>query len=105
MENNARELKRESSSDKTIETIKEITAYIKDVYNPGEPMPKELVDDLVETIIDRIDVEPVNDNSMRVSIKLRTGEKQDYKYSNSGRRLRNNEIGNRCSSGIMSFTI
>ena len=105
LESNAKELKRESSSDKTVETIKEITAYIKDVYSPGEPMPKELVDDLVETIIDRIDVEPVNDNSMKVSIKLRTGEKQDYKYSNSGRRLRNNEIGNLCSSGIMSFTI
>lgn len=99
------ELERESSSDKTINTIKQIAAYIKQSYNSNEPMPKEMVDDLIEAVIDRIDVEPVSENSMRISIKIRTGEKQDYKYSKTGRRLRNNDIGDRCSSGIMSLTI
>lgn len=105
LESDIKELKRESSSNKTIEVITQMAKYLKQVYNPDEPMPKELVDDLVENIVDRIDVEPINENSMKISIKLRTGNKQDYKYSKNGRRVRNNEIGNLCSSGIMSLNM
>jgi hypothetical protein len=49
-------------------------------------MTREQVDELARTIIDRIDVVPMNRNSMKLEIKLKTGLSTDFSYVRTGER-------------------
>ena len=49
-------------------------------------MTKEQIDELAGTIIDRIDVVPMNRSSMKLEIKLKTGLSTDFSYIRTGER-------------------
>ena len=56
------------------------------MYCPEDDMTKEQVDELARSIIDRIDVIPVNKNTMKLAIKLKTGLSTDFSYVRTGER-------------------
>ena len=63
-----------------------IERYFKTMYCPEGDMTCEQVDELARTIIDRIDVVPVNDKTMKLEIKLKTGLSTDFSYVRTGER-------------------
>lgn len=66
--------------------LKKIEEYFRTMYCPEGDMTKEQVDELARTIIDRIDVVPMNKNSMKLEIKLKTGLSTDFSYVRTGER-------------------
>ncbi|MCM1330806.1 MAG: recombinase family protein [Ruminococcus sp.] len=83
---------------KTEDYVKEIRAierYFKTMYSPDGDMTKEQVDEMTKAIIDHIDVVPINDDSMKLEIHLKTGLNSDITYSAGNRR-------SRCRSGHIS---
>lgn len=66
--------------------LKKIEEYFNTMYCPEGDMTKEQVDELARTIIDRIDVVPVNENTMKLEIKLKTGLSTDFSYVRTGER-------------------
>ena len=66
--------------------LKKIEEYFNTMYCPEGDMTKEQVDELARTIIDRIDVVPMNKNSMKLEIKLKTGLSTDFSYVRTGER-------------------
>ena len=66
--------------------LKKIEEYFNTMYCPDGDMTKEQVDELARTIIDRIDVVPVNKNAMKLEIKLKTGLSADFSYVRTGER-------------------
>lgn len=73
--------KKSLESEDYVKELEKIESYFKDMYKPDRDMTKEEVDEMVETIIDRINVIPKNDNCMKLEIKLKTGANNDYYYS------------------------
>ena len=78
--------------------LKRIEQYFKTMYCPEGDMTVEQVDELAKTIIDRIDVVPMNKNSMKLEIKLKTGLSTEFSYVRTGEKY-----GRR--SGHISLTI
>lgn len=66
--------------------LKKIEDYFKNMYSPDSDMTKEQVDEMAKAIIDRIDVIPRNDESMKLEIKLKTGLTSDFSYVRTGKR-------------------
>ncbi len=66
--------------------LAKIEQYFKTMYSPEGDMTREQVDELARTIIDRIDVVPINKNSMKLEIKLKTGLSTDFSYVRAGER-------------------
>ena len=66
--------------------LKKIKEYFNTMYCPEDDMTKEQVDELARSIIDRIDVIPVNKNTMKLAIKLKTGLSTDFSYVRTGER-------------------
>ena len=61
--------------------IQEVKKLFLDMYDPEMEMTKEQVDNLVKTLVDRIDVVPVSDTEMALELKLKvstTVEKMAY---------------------------
>ena len=61
--------------------IQEVKKLFLDMYDPEMEMTKEQVDNLVKTLVDRIDVVPVSDTEMALELKLKvstTVEKMTY---------------------------
>lgn len=61
--------------------IQEVKKLFLDMYDPDMEMTKEQVDNLVKTLVDRIDVVPVSDTEMALELKLKvstTVEKMAY---------------------------
>ena len=87
LEEDVHSLERAASekSDYAAELAK-IERYFKEMYSPEGDMTREQVDELARTIIDRIDVVPVNKNSMKLEIKLKTGLSADFSYVRTGDR-------------------
>ena len=73
-------------SDKYVNEIKKIENYIKTMYHPEVEMSKIQVDEMAKTIIDRINVIPINEESMKLEIKLKTGMDSDITYIRAGNR-------------------
>ena len=78
--------------------LAKIEQYFKTMYCPDGDMTKEQVDELAKTIIDHIDVIPVNKTEMKLEIKLKTGLSTDFSYVRSGKRYG-------CRSGHIILTI
>ncbi len=87
LEENIAELE-EAASKKTdyAAELKRIEEYFNTMYCPEGDMTREQVDELARTIIDRIDVIPVNKNTMKLEIKLKTGLSTDFSYVRTGER-------------------
>jgi hypothetical protein len=69
-----------------VRELGKIEEYFNTMYCPEGDMTKEQVDELARTIIDRIDVVPVNKNAMKLEIKLKTGLSADFSYVRTGER-------------------
>jgi DNA invertase Pin-like site-specific DNA recombinase len=81
----ALELKSQQSSDYAAELTK-IETYFKELYCPGHIMSKDEVDEMAKTMIDRIDVVPVNSTEMKLEVRLKTSLSSDISYIRSGER-------------------
>lgn len=71
---------------KYLENIKKIQNYFQTLYEPDVEMDKVAVDEMVKVIIDRIDVYPVTETSMRLEVKLKMGGVGDITYIRNGER-------------------
>ncbi len=72
-----------SAKDETqyFKNIQEVKKMFLDMYDPNMEMTKEQVDNLVKTLVDRIDVVPVSDTEMALELKIKvstTVEKMAY---------------------------
>ena len=87
--------KKSMESEDYVKELENIERYFKEMYSPDRDMTREEVDEMVVTLIDRINVIPRNKECMKLEIKLKTGANHDYTYV----RGRN---GNGCRSGHIS---
>lgn len=78
-----------------IRQIKSIENYFRTMYSPEGDMTKQQVDEMANAIIERIEVTPVNRDSMKLSIYLKTGMDSDITYLAGDRH-------SRCRSGHIS---
>lgn len=69
-----------------VEDLKNIENYLKNMYSPTGEMSKIEVDEMSKTLIDRIDVIPINNTTMKLEIKLKTGASDSVKYVRNGSR-------------------
>ncbi len=67
-------------------SVKEIEQYLKEMYNPDTEMTKHQIDEMVDAIVDRIDVVPVNQTEMKLIVKLKTGQSTPVHYIRTGQR-------------------
>ncbi|MDD7429993.1 MAG: hypothetical protein PUK49_09520, partial [Oscillospiraceae bacterium] len=87
--------KKAAESDDYVRELEKIEKYFKEMYSPDREMTREEVDEMVLTIIDRINVIPRNEECMKLEIKLKTGANRDVAY------VRGRNI-NDCRSGHIS---
>lgn len=81
----ALEQKAEDTADCAREMAK-IETYFRTMYNPDRQMTKEEVDEMTKAIIDRIDVVPVNHDTMKLEVKLKTDLYSEITYLRTGAR-------------------
>lgn len=87
LEDEIKELENKSKDDdEYLKNIQKIKKYFETMYSPDEEMDKTAVDEMTKTIIDRIDVIPINEESMRLEVKLKMGGKGDITYIRNGDR-------------------
>jgi DNA invertase Pin-like site-specific DNA recombinase len=70
--------KRNCSSEAYAKELEKIEKYFKEMYHPDRIMTKEEVDEIVTTVVDRITIIPRNEECMKIEIKLKTGESNNY---------------------------
>ena len=63
-----------------------IEDYFRTMYSPGHQMTQIEVDEMTRAIIDRIDVVPVNETTMKLEVKLKTGLFSEVSYIRNGER-------------------
>ncbi len=63
-----------------VKEIKSVEKYFKTMYRPESEMTQEQLEAMIETIIDRIDVVPINEDSMKLLIHLKVGTTDDLTY-------------------------
>ena len=84
----ALELKAQEKDDYAKEMAK-IENYFRTMYTPGHQMSHDEVDEMTKAIIDRIDVVPINRESMKLEVKLKTNIAAEISYiRNDGRCVR-----------------
>ena len=71
--------------DEYLDSVKKIQNYFKTMYFPGVYMTETAVDEMVDAIIDRIDIVPINENTMRLEVKLKSGGRGDITYIRTGK--------------------
>ena len=68
-------------------SIRRIGDYFEKMYDPdGECMTKQQVDEMAKAVIERIDVVPINERSMKLQIRLMTGDSKPLTYLKKGAR-------------------
>ena len=72
--------KKATESDDYARELEKIEKYFKEMYSPDREMTHEEVDEMVLTVIDRINVIPRNEECMKLEIKLKTGANHDFTY-------------------------
>ena len=87
--------KKSMESEDYVKELENIERYFKEMYSPDRDMTREEVDEMVVTLIDRINVIPRNKECMKLEIKLKTGANHDYTYVRG-------RSGNGCRSGQIS---
>jgi hypothetical protein len=87
IENDIAALEAKNEDDKNYsERLRRIETYFRDMYSPDTDMTAEQVDAMTQAIVDRIDVVPINDQSMRLEIKLNMGGCEPVTYVRTGKR-------------------
>ena len=87
IEHQIRFIEKKSENDNSYaKAIKRIEKYFREMYDPSLPMNKEQVDEMAKAVIDRISVVPINKNTMKLEIKLLTGESEPMTYIRNGER-------------------
>ena len=81
----ALEQKAEDTADCAKEMAK-IETFFRTMYNPDRQMTKDEVDEMAKAIIDRIDVVPVNEKTMKLEVKLKTDLYAEITYLRAGGR-------------------
>ena len=66
--------------------LAKIERYFRTMYAPEHEMTKTEVDEMTRAIIDRIDVVPVNETTMKLEVKLKTGLFSEVSYICIGER-------------------
>lgn len=69
-----------------VSELRKIEQFFRTMYKKDAVMDKTSVDDIANAIIDRIDVVPINSDSMKLEIKLKTGIESDVTYIRNGSR-------------------
>ena len=96
MEEALSEMENKSKEDtEYLKSVKKIQSFFKTMYTTSKEMDDADVDQMVRSIVDRIDVVPVNKQEMRMDIKLKTGIKGEINYVRNGERYA-------CRSGLIS---
>jgi chromosome segregation ATPase len=68
-------------------SIRRIGDYFENMYDPDdECMTKQQVDEMAKAVIERIDVVPINERSMKLQIRLMTGDSKPLTYLKKGAR-------------------
>lgn len=75
-----------NTNDEYADSIKKIELYFKSMYAPDQEMTKEQIDEMVKVILDRIEVIPINQTTMKLEIKLKTGQSEPITYIRNGLR-------------------
>ncbi|MGN1089511.1 MAG: recombinase family protein [Huintestinicola sp.] len=94
--------KKALESDDYVRELEKIERYFKDMYRPDRDMTKEEIDEMVLTIIDRINVIPRNGECMKLEIKLKTGANRDFTYVR-GRSIDGCRSGHICKKMIDNY--
>jgi DNA invertase Pin-like site-specific DNA recombinase len=82
------ELKAQAKDDYANE-MEKIENYFRTMYTPGHQMSHDEVDEMTKASIDRIDVVPINRESMKLEVKLKTNIAAEISYiRNDGRCVR-----------------
>ena len=87
--------KKAAESDDYVRELEKIEKYFKEMYSPDRDMTRDEVDEMVLTIIDRINVIPRNEECMKLEIKLKTGANRDVTYVR-GRNINGCRSGHIC---------
>ena len=96
LEENLFELEGKAEEDiEYLNHVKKIQRYFETMYSPGKTMDNTEVDEMTKAIIDRIDVIPINEDQMRLEVKLKMGGKGDITYIRRGEHYG-------CRSGVIS---
>ena len=99
LEENLFELEGKAQEDiEYLHNVKKIQRYFETMYSPDKTMDNTDVDEMTKAIIDRIDVIPINEDQMRLEVKLKMGGKGDITYIRRGERYG-------CRSGLISKKI
>ncbi|MGN1134622.1 MAG: hypothetical protein ACI4SF_00190 [Oscillospiraceae bacterium] len=72
--------KKASESEDYVCELEKIEKYFKEMSGPDRDMTREEKDEMVLTIVDRINVIPRNEEYMKPEIKLKTGINHDFAY-------------------------
>ncbi|WP_432650066.1 recombinase family protein [Huintestinicola sp.] len=94
--------KKAAESDDYVRELEKIEKYFKEMYSPDRDMTREEVDEMVLTIIDRINVIPRNEECMKLEIKLKTGANRDVTYVR-GRNINGCRSGHICKKMIDNY--
>ena len=78
--------KKHDDDEEYARNLKKIEKYFREMYQPDAQMTKEQVDEMVNAVIDRVEVVPINEKSMKLDIKLKTGVNEPLTYVRNGNR-------------------
>ncbi len=96
LEEDIADLEKTSEEDaEYLRNVKQVQRYFEGLCDRDTEMDKIAVDEMVKAIIDRIDVVPMNDDKMKLEIKLKSGLKGNLTYIRNGERYG-------CRSGAIS---
>ena len=87
LENEIRKLEQQTVKDaEYAKGIKRIRRCFETMYDPKQEMTRLQIDEMIKAVIDHIDVVPVNEKTMKLEIKLQTGENGTTTYVRTGSR-------------------
>ena len=73
--------KKIENSDEYIQEIKNIEKYFKEMYSGKREMTFTEVDEMINTMIEKITVVPLDSNTAKLEVKLKTGTGNDFTYN------------------------
>lgn len=73
--------KKIENSDEYIQEIKNIEKYFKEMYSGKREMTFTEVDEMINTMIEKITVIPLDSNTAKLEVKLKTGTGNDFTYN------------------------
>lgn len=101
-------LEKNNSTNNIQNDLLQVEQTLKNMYTkaPKGNMSREMIDELISELVYRIEVTPIDTNTMQLNIILKTGQNQktDY-FNNRNSKKKSQSKDNHCCSGHMFFTI